>query len=53
LHRARLQLRAKGESAPLRLTVTERATRSTESLKKLKRVTKGKKIDHFLLFLTL
>jgi hypothetical protein len=35
LHRERMQLRAKGESAPLRLRVTEHATRSTESLKKL------------------
>ena len=36
LHRERMQLRAKGESAPLRLSVTEHATRSTESRKKVK-----------------
>ena len=37
LRHRRAQLRAKCGSAPLRRTVTERATRSTESLKKVKR----------------
>ena len=37
LRRRRAQLRAKCESAPLRPTVTERATRSTQSLKKVKK----------------
>ena len=38
LRQRRAQLRAKCESAPLRRSVSERATRSTESLKKVKRV---------------
>jgi hypothetical protein len=54
LRQRRAQLRAKCESAPLRRSVTERGTRSTESLKKVKgyKVKKGNHTSS-LTFLTL